>query len=81
MRDLTSQRAELHIKTRRLKLLFVPSGGLWICGGGAHTNVLARHTIASCQMPLIGTAERKNDTCRGGFLKRRWQVYLHAVAF
>lgn len=58
MRDLTSQRAALHIKTRRLKLLFVPSGGLWICGGGAHTNVLARHTIASCQMPLIGTAEQ-----------------------
>lgn len=58
MRDLTSQRAALHIKTRRLKLLFVLSGGLWICGGGAHTNVLARHTIASCQIPLIGTAEQ-----------------------
>lgn len=34
MRDLTSQRAALHTQTRRLKLLFVLSAGLWICGGG-----------------------------------------------
>lgn len=29
--------------------------------GGAHTNVLAGSTLASCQMPLIGTAG-KSDT-------------------
>lgn len=32
MRDLTPRRAALHIKTRRLKLLFVPSG--FFLGGG-----------------------------------------------
>lgn len=65
MRDLTSHRAALHIKTRRLKLLFVGGGGgggsggwLWICCGGAHTNVLAGRTLASCQILLIGAAEK-----------------------
>lgn len=67
MRDLTSRRAALHIKTRRLKLLFVGGGGgggggsggwLWICCGGAHTNVLAGRTLPSCQILVIGAAEK-----------------------
>lgn len=79
MRDLTSHRAALHIKTRRLKLLFVGGGGgggsggwLWICCGGAHTNVLAGRTLASCQILLIGAAEKV--TLGGGKKKQRWQV-------
>lgn len=35
------------------------SGGwLWICCGGTHTNVLAGRTLASCQMLVIGAAEK-----------------------
>lgn len=45
MRDLTSQRAALHTQTRRLKLLFVLSVDLPICGGGDHTNVLVGQTL------------------------------------
>lgn len=83
MRDLTSRRAALHIKTRRLKLLFVGGGAgggggsggwLWICcGGGAHTNVLAGRTLGSCQILVIGAAEK---VTLGGEEKKkqRWQV-------
>lgn len=84
MRDLTSHRAALHIKTRRLKLLFVGGGGgggsggwLWICCGGAHTNVLAGRTLASCQILVIGAAEKvrlgggkKNKTTVASIMSR-----------
>lgn len=45
MRDLTSQKVALHTQTRRFKLLFVLSVGLWISGGGDHTNVLVGQTL------------------------------------
>lgn len=72
MRDLTSQRVALHTQTRRFKLLFVLSVGLWICGGGDHTNVFSWTDIATCQMFLIGTVEQV--TLPGKAFKRSWQV-------
>lgn len=44
MRDLTFLGVVHHTQARRLKLLFVLSVSLRICGSYDHTNVLGGHT-------------------------------------